>query len=428
MKFGDLRGILQYVPQFRGRTFVVALDGDVVASANFSNILLDLAVLRSLNVKVVLAHGAAHQIEQLAKRRGASLGNYDGSGPTDDAGLEISLDAITRMTSEVMKSLTAVRIRAAIANAIIAHPAGIIGGLDLGHTGAVERVDTETLLGFLDRDIFPVVPPLGYDAGGRTFRVNSDEVAMKAGVGLNAAKIIFVASEEPDFGLGSQDAHQLDTERAKELRQSLGAGISPGFASKLRYAIRACQEGVPRVHLINGNREDAILAELFSNEGIGTMIFSDDYRTLRPAVPGDVDEMLLMMRRAVEDEKLVERTKADLLNALADFQVLEIDGNVVGCVAVHHYPEEKMAEVACLYIKQDHEGLGYGRRLTEAAEVRARKTGADEIFAFSTQAAGFFEKQKYKRADDFSRIPEGRRALAERSGRHSVVLFKSLTG
>lgn len=428
MKFGDLRGILQYVPQFRGRTFVVALDGDVVASANFSNILLDLAVLRSLNVKVVLAHGAAHQIEQLAKRRGVSLVNCDGSGATDDAALEISLDAITRMTSEVMQNLTAARIRAATANAIIAHPAGIIGGIDRGHTGAVEKVDSETLRGFLSQDILPVVPPLGYDAAGRTLRVNSDEVAMKMGAALDAAKIIFVAAGEPDFGIKSQDARQLDTKRAEELKKSLGPDFPSGLASKLKYAIRACQEGVPRVHLINGNRDDAILAELFSNEGIGTMVFSDAYRTLRPALPGDVDEMLLMMRRAVEDEKLVERTRADLLRSLGDFQILEIDGNVVGCVAVHFFPAENTAELACLYIKQNHEGMGYGRRLTEAAENRARDFGAGEIFAFSTQAVGFFEKQNFRKTEDLARIPEDRRELAERSGRRSIVLFKSLAG
>lgn len=426
VKYGDLRGILQYVPQFRGRTFVVALDGEIVASEGFSNILLDLAVLRSLNVKIVLVHGAAVQIQALAEKRKITASNSDGTAVTDDATIELSIDAITRLSNDIMRSLTAVQIRAAIANAVIAHPVGVVNGVDQKHTGEIEKVDTETLQGFLDQGILPVAPPLGYDSRGGTLRVNSDAVALKIATALNAAKIIFVTAVEPDLDLKNQVARQITADRADEIRKEIKERIPPGIASKLKHAVRACQQGVPRVHLLNGLRDDALLAELFSNEGVGTMVFADDYRQIRPANLADVDEMLLMMRWAVEDQKIVERSREEITAQLDEFSVIEIDGNVVGCVAVHHFEKEKVAEIACLHVKRNHDGMGYGHVLVESAEKRAAELGAKQIFAFSTQAAGFFEKLGYTRLDDFSILPKSRREYRESSGRNSVVLIKSI--
>lgn len=423
MKFGDLRGILHYVPQFRGRTFVVALDGAVVASENFPNILLDLAVLRSLNVRIVLVHGAAKQIKELAQKRGVSLSNHDGTGITDDATLEVSLDAITRLNSSVMQNLTALRIRAATSNAIIAHPAGIVAGKDQGHTGTIERVDTDALEGFLSQENLPVLPPLAYDASGHTLRVNSDAVAFETAVALKAAKIIYVLPEEPDFGLPTQVSRQLSEVEAEELKNRTGESEPAGLRSKLKFAIRACREGVPRVHLINGNRDDAILAELFSNEGIGTMVFSDAYRQIRKATESDVDEMLLMMRRAVEDEMLVERSRAEVFARLSDYQIIEIDGNVVGCVALHPDPEAGVAEIACLHVKRSHEGLGYGGFLIREAEKLAEKAGL-KCYAVSTQAMGFFEKHGFVRCQNPDFLPASRLEKLASTGRNSIVLVR----
>ncbi|MCB1230900.1 MAG: amino-acid N-acetyltransferase [Verrucomicrobiae bacterium] len=423
MKFGDLRGILQYVPQFRGRTFVVALDGAIVASENFSNILLDLAVLRSLNVRVVLVHGAAQQIRELAEKRDVELSNSDGTGITDEKTLEVSLDAITRLNSGVMQNLTSLRIRAATSNAIIAHPAGIVSGLDQGFTGTIERIDTDALESFLGQEILPVLPPLAYDATGRTLRVNSDAVAFETAVALKAAKIIYVLPEEPDFGLPTQVSRQLAENEAEELRQRIGGDQPSGLRSKLKFAIRACREGIPRVHLINGNRNDAILAELFSNEGIGTMVFSDSYRQIRTATQADVDEMLLMMRRAVEDEMLVERSREEIQVRLSDYHIIEIDGNVVGCVALHPDPEAGVAEIACLHVKKAHEGQGYGGFLIKEAEKLASQAGL-KVYAVSTQAVSFFERHGFRRCEDRGFLPEDRRKKLATNGRNSIVLVR----
>ena len=428
MKFGDLRGILQYVPQFRGRTFVIALDGAVVASENFSNILLNLAVLRSLNVKIVLLHGAAHQVEVLAERRGVALSNNDGNGPTDDATLELALDAITRLGSDVMRDLSALKIRAVTANVITAHPAGIVKGVDQGHTGKMDRVDHEMLEGFLEKEILPLVPPLGYDGGGHTLRMNSDQVAMSVGVALKAAKIIFIAEQEPGFGLCLQSARQISADQGDDLlKQAELDEVSPGLRSKLKQAIRACRAGVSRVHLVNGNRDDALLAELFSNEGIGTMVHADDYRRIRSATQADVDEMLLMMRRAIEDEQLVERDKGEILGSLEDYIVMEIDGNVVGVGALHCYLDDHAAELACIYVKNDHEGQGYGRALIQFLEDKAKLMGVKRLFVLSTQTAEYFAgKFSYQESEDLFQMPADRRAKWEQNGRNARFLVKPI--
>src|SRR6266446_2377148 len=173
MKVSDLRGILTYVPRFREKIFVSAVDGEIAASPNFGNILLDLAVLRSLSVKVILVHGAALQIERLAAERGVKVSNTDGTGITDEATLKIALDAATTLMNEIMQGLTSVDLRAAYANVVIAHPAGILGGVDFLHTGKVERVDTKLIHLLLNEGVIPVIPPIGFDGEGRSFRVNS---------------------------------------------------------------------------------------------------------------------------------------------------------------------------------------------------------------------------------------------------------------
>ena len=430
MKFGDLRGILQYVPQVRGRTFVIALDGAVIASESFSNILLNLAVLRSLNVKIVLVHGASHQIEELASKskRDVELSNSDGTGPTDDDTLEIGLDAITRLGSDVLQDLTALKIRAVTANVLTAHPAGVVQGKEQGHTGKLDRVDHEMLEGFLDNEILPMVPPLGYDGSGHTLRMNSDQVAMSIGVALKSAKIIFVTENEPHFGLDLQSSRQLSTDQGADMLDQAGdQGMPSGLRSKLKQAVGACREGVSRVHLINGNRDDALLAELFSNEGIGTMVFADDYRQIRDATPADVDEMLLMMWHAVEDEQLVERDKNEILDHLEDYIVMEIDSNVVGVGALHGYPAEGVAELACIYVKSDHEGQGYGQALINYLEDRAKSLKINKLFILSTQTSEYFiTKFSYQECADLDEMPAERRGKWKLNGRNARLLVKQI--
>ncbi|HEV7498994.1 MAG TPA: amino-acid N-acetyltransferase, partial [Vicinamibacteria bacterium] len=196
MRPTDLRGILRYVPQFREKTFVISADGAVVGDENFGNILLDVAVLRSLNVRTVLVHGAAAQIQALADEKVASPSDLDGSGVTDAETLELALTAANRLTHEILEGLSATDLRGASTNAVIAHPYGIVKGIDHQFTGRIERVDVDLLQTLLANGIVPVVPPLGMDGDGRTYRVNSDSVALEVAQALAAVKLVYITTSD----------------------------------------------------------------------------------------------------------------------------------------------------------------------------------------------------------------------------------------
>ena len=204
MKVSDLRGILTYIPGFREKTFVIALDGAIIADDNFPNIMLDLAVLRSLSIRLVLVHGAAHQLRELAEQTKVPISNADGTGITDEETLKLALTAANRITHEVLEGLASNDLRACYTNAVIAHPYGIVGGVDRLYTGRVERVDTEFLNQLLEKGVIPVVAPLGFDGEGRTFRVNSDGVAMEVAEALKAAKLIYMTTSSSFLKKGRQ--------------------------------------------------------------------------------------------------------------------------------------------------------------------------------------------------------------------------------
>jgi amino-acid N-acetyltransferase len=424
MQFGDLRGILQYVPQFRGSTFVISVDGLVAASENFANVLLDIGVLHSLNIKVVLVHGAGHQVREMAAAQGVEISGDDGVGVTDAATLELSVDAISRLTSKLMQRLTSIRLRGVTANAIAAHPAGVIDGVDLGKTGTIDKVDANGLLAFLEEGMVPVIAPLGYDSKGGELRLNSDAVAVAVGEALGAQKILFLTHGiARDSGGGR--IQKLSVTDAEALVAQTGAGELLGrrLRSILRFAARACAAGVPRVHLLDGMQDEALLGEVFSNEGLGTMVFSDAYEEVRQAQEEDVPAIVSMIRQSVKDEELLLRNRKDVLERLEDYFVLEVDGNPVGTIAVHPFAEDGAAELACLFIRRDHENLGYGKRLIGFAEKAAREGGAERLFALTTQAVEFFRGLGFEEVA-VEALPTVRREKYGASGSNSPVWEK----
>src|SRR3954470_17747523 len=163
------REILRYVPRFRDRVFVIAIDGAVVEDENFPNLLLDIALLRSLSIRVALVHGAAHQVRRYAELVHVTPSNVDGTGITDPETLQVAITAANRVTHEILEGLSANDLRGACPNAIVAHPAGILGGGAHQFTGRVERVDPGLLNLLLERDVVPVIPPIGCDGVGRSY-------------------------------------------------------------------------------------------------------------------------------------------------------------------------------------------------------------------------------------------------------------------
>ena len=425
MKLTDLRGILQYIPQFREKTFILAIDGTIVTDENFPTLLLDVAVLRSLNIRVVLVHGASAQIKSLAEEKGITASNLDGTGITDDATLKLALTAANRLTHEILEGLATNDLRGVTTNAIIAHPVGIIQGVDQQFTGKVERVDTDLLQSLLAQGIIPVVPPLGFDGDGRTYRVNSDGVAVEVALALKAVKLIFITAQDGIYVQGRlmRQIPVADLESVLALQKN---DIPVELQSKATHAVQACKAGIPRVHVINGKVEEGLLAEVFSNEGIGTLVYANDYQQIRRAIKKDVRAIQLLTKKAVESDELVKRTRAVIEKSLADYFIFEIDKNPVACVALHVYPEQKKGELACLYVNPIHENRGIGRKLIAFVETKAREMGLNELITLSTQAFTYFQSKGGFAEGKPDDLPPPRREKYEQSGRNSKVLVKKL--
>jgi len=425
-KLTDLRGILQYIPQFREKTFILAIDGDIVTDENFATLLLDVALLWSLNIRVVLVHGASEQIRKLASERKVVASDVDGSGITDAATLDLALTASTRLTHEILEGLSANDLRAACTNVIIAHPVGILQGVDHLFTGKVERVDTELLQSLLTQGVVPVIPPLGFDGDGKTYRVNSDGVAVAVAEQLKAVKLIFVTSQDGLMYRGQIIRQMLVPELDAIVRQDT-AGFSHRMLLKAQYAAAAGNAGVPRVHVINGTLDEGLLGEVFSNQGLGTLIHANEYENIRPAKKKDARAIQLLTKQGVEADELVRRTKSMIEKNLSDYFIFEIDKNPVACVALHVYPEQKQGELASLYVSASHENQGIGRKLTQFVENRARELGLKELLALSTQAFTYFQSKGGFVEGTPDVLPPARRERYDQSGRNSKVLVKKLT-
>jgi amino-acid N-acetyltransferase len=421
----DLRGILRYIPRYREKTFVVAVDGVVVTDDNFANLLLDLAVLRSLNIRIVLVHGAAEQIRSLGVERHITPSNLDGTGITDADTLQLALTAANRLTHEILEGLAANDLRAVSTNAVIAHPLGILGGVDHLFTGKVERVDVEFLQSLLAQGIVPVVPPLGFDGDGKTYRVNSDSIAASLADQLRAMKLIYVTGAD---GLLRQ-GHLLRQVPVAELKQIIAQ--NPGdlpheVLSKARFAVSACEAGVPRVHVINGRVDEGLLAEIFSNEGVGTMVYANEYQQIRRALKKDIRSLLHLTKNSVASSELVKRTRAAIEKQIGDYYLFEIDKNPVACVALHLYPEQHKGELAFLFVNPSHENQGIGSKLVQFVEDKARELGVAELLTLSTQAFTWFQSKAGFSEGSPDDLPPIRRERYDSSGRHSKVLVKKL--
>jgi amino-acid N-acetyltransferase len=196
--------------------------------------------------------------------------------------------------------------------------------------------------------------------------------------------------------------------------------------SKAIHAAAACKAGVPRVHVINGSVEEGLLAEVFTNEGVGTLIYGNEFQQIRRALKKDVRSILNLTKRSVESEELVKRTRSTIEKQLGDYYIFEIDKNPVACVALHIWPEQGKGELACLYVSPAHENQGIGRKLVQYVENRARETGLNELITLSTQAFTYFQTKGGFAEGSPDDLPPARREKYEQSGRHSKVLVKKL--
>jgi len=422
----DLRGILKYVPRFQGQTFVIALDGIIVADENFSNILIDLAVLRSLGIKIILVHGIGHQIEELSRTRKIPITDIQGTGVADAATLDLAIRASSRVTHLVIEGLTQNGLKAALTNAIRAVPLGIIKGVDHQFTGRVDRVDKEFLTQLIESQVVPVVNPIGFDRDGRPLRINSDLLAAELAEALNATKIIYLTPHE-GLELNGKLQHQISATTLKAILESKPESINEPMRSPAAHAVKAVETGTPRIHLLDGRLLDGLLNEIFSNEGVGTLIHGNEYQQIRQATKRDVRAIYNLTRQAVKRDELLYRTQAAIEKNIDQFYVFEIDENIIASVSLHLYPDKaKVAEVGSLYVMPFYHHRGIGKKMVDYACMMAKERGASTVIALSTQAISFFTSVVGFEEADKDVLPESRLKAYEDSGRNSRVLVRKL--
>lgn len=425
MKATDLRGILGYISRFRDRLFVLNIDSAVLEADNFRNLLLDISVLRSLNINVVIVHGASRRIASLSQEMKIPASDLEGMGITDASTLQLAVLASNRFSHDILEGLAETDIRAAVTNAIVAHPAGIRGGQDYQWTGKVEKVDAAFLLSLIKEGIIPIVPPLGFDGNGQTYRVNSDQVALEVAEALKAAKLMFITTSNGVQG-GGKLSTQFSVSEAEEFLKKRRGELAPDMVSKLEHGLRACRNGVQRAHIIDGLQDEALLGEIFSNEGVGTMIYANEYQSIRPARKKDVGVIMGLIRDAVASEEIVARSRKEVADRIGEFYVFEVDRNVIGCVGLRAYPSDEVAELNCLYVAEAHENQGVGGKLMQFIETRARELGVKRLIALSTQAFNYFQQKGGFKEGDPALLPADRRKKYDASGRKSKILVKDL--
>jgi amino-acid N-acetyltransferase len=422
----DLRGILKYVPRFQGQTFVIALDGIIVADENFSNILVDLAVLRSLGIKIILVHGIGHQIEDLSRTRKIPITDIQGTGVADAATLDLAIRASSRVTHLVIEGLTQNGLKAALTNAIRAVPLGIIKGVDHQFTGRVDRVDKEFLTQLIESQVVPVVNPIGFDRDGRPLRINSDLLAAELAEALNATKIIYLTPHE-GLELNGKLQHQIAATTLRGILETKPESINEPMRSPAAHAVKAVETGTPRIHLLDGRLMDGLLNEIFSNEGVGTLIHGNEYQQIRQATKRDVRAIYNLTRQAVKREELLYRTQAAIEKNIEQFFVFEIDENIIACVSLHLYPDKpKFAEVGSLYVMPFYHHRGIGKKMVDYACMMAKERGVTTVIALSTQAISFFTSVVSFEEAEKDVLPESRLKAYEESGRNSRVLVRKL--
>jgi amino-acid N-acetyltransferase len=422
----DLRGILQYVPRFQGQIFVIAIDGSIVADENFGNLLVDIAVLRSLGIKVVLVHGIGHQLIELAALRNVAISNSDGTGVTDPATLDLAIRASSRVSHVIMEGLTGSSLKAVITNAVRAVPVGIIKGVDQQLTGKVDRIDKELLAALIERQVVPLVSPMAFGPDGKSLRVNSDLLAAEMAEALHATKIIYL-SPHPGLEIDGEVRREVSVEALKAILAEKPERIAESSLSKATYAVRAIETGTPRVHVVDGGVFDGLLNEIFSNEGVGSLVYGNDYQQIRKATRRDVRLVYNLTRNAVRREELVHRTQQAIEKNIDQFFVFEVDEALVACVTLYFYADQpETAEVGSLYVMPFYHNRGIGKKMVEFACLQAKERGAKKIIALSTQSFGFFTNVCGFEESTKEILPEARLKLYDENGRNARVLVKTI--
>ena len=411
---------------------MVSFGGELATEPLFAHLVHDFALLDALGVRLVLVHGIRPQIEERLALRGAGSRYKDGLRITDATALQCVKEAagLVRVEIEALLSMglanspmAGVRVRVASGNFVVAKPIGIRDGVDFGHTGTVRRVDAEAIRSQLGQGNVVLLSPVGYSPTGEAFNLSAEEVATEVAIALHADKLLLLLVGEGVKDSAGQSVAQLTAAEA-EKRLAESAGLDAGLRRHLTAAVRACRNGVARAHLIEHAQDGALLQELFTRDGRGTLVSREPFETLRPAALDDVGGILELIAPLETQGVLTRRTRERLEMDIGDYVVIERDGMVAGCAAFHEYASDQAGELACLAVHPEYRGAKRGVRLLEDVERRARTAGCTRLFALTTQTEHWFREHGFVTAGPQD-LPEPRRARYD-ANRNSRVLVKPL--
>ena len=426
------RAAAPFINAFRDKTFVVAFGGEMLVDGQFTGLAHDLNLLNSLDVRLVLVHGVRPQVEEHLLERKAEIRYVEGVRVTDDNALACVKEAVGEVRVEIEALLSMGMLNTPMANAdirvvsgnyVTAQPMGVRNGVDLLHTGNVRKINHVAIRQRLDDQDVVLMSPLGYSPTGEIFNLSLEEVARAAASALKADKLIFLMDQE---GILDADGQVIQQMTVPEARQYLAGHASKedDTAYYLPAAIAACQAGVLRCHFISRHRDGGLLAELFTHEGIGTMLTQARLETLRPATLDDVGRILQLIRPLEEGGALVRRSRERLEMDIQRFQVLEYDGHVIGCAALYPFANEQAGEMACLVVHPDYRGHDLGDRLLQAIEQNARALHLNKLWALTTHTEHWFIERGFRPAS-VADLPHEKQATYNNE-RRSKVFVKQL--
>lgn len=421
-----------YIHAHRKRTFVISFEGEALLSADFAHHVHDFALLSSLGIRLVLVHGIRPQIDERLQQLNLEPRFHHHLRITDGQALECVKEAagLVRVEIEARLSLglanspmAGAKIRVISGNFVTAKPLGVIDGVDLLHTGVVRGIDTEAIHQQLGQHNVVLISPIGYSPSGEVFNLSAEQVATEVAIALRAEKLILLTEQDCVDPLQQCIVPQMTTLDAINFLAQHDT-LAHTVRRPLQAAITACKAGIDRVHLIDRHHDGALLLELFSRDGIGTLISSDPFENIRSATLGDIGGILELIMPLEQQGILVKRSREKLEMEIGDYIIIERDGMIIACTALHVLPESRAGVIACLAVHPDYQKSARGNRLLEYAHKQAQKQQLTSVYVLTTQTEHWFLERGFV-ATDFNAIPV---ALKNRYNpqRNSKILVKTI--
>lgn len=425
------REVAPYVHDFRGKTFVVAFGGELIEDGGLEDLVADLSLLSALGIKLVLVHGSRPQVNEQLQLKGHTTQFGRGTEPTSPEALECAKEAAGEIRLDIEAAfsqglpntpMSHAKIRVISGNFVTARPVGVIDGVDYRRAGTVRKLDIEAMRNVISQGAIVLLSPLGFSPTGEAFNLAMEDLATNAAVALRAEKLIFLTQNRTVTEIdGSVDTELARKDADELLAQNI---LDEDTSAFLRHASLAVKRGVARAHLVPYTLDGSILLEIFTHDGVGTMVVEDTLEDLRPAVADDVGAIVQLIEPLEADGTLVPRGRAVIERDVEKFTVLEHDGVIYGCVALIPYLEDGMAEMACLIVHPEWQGTGDGEKLLRHAETSARALGARRLFVLTTRTSHWFLKRGFVQGG-VSDLPHEKRAHYNHS-RNSLIFIKRL--